>query len=367
MDFLNFKGYSLWINIAVFVVAAAVVWLAGARLSRYATTISDRTGIGKAFIGLVLLGGITSLPEVATSITASWSGNAALAVNNLLGGVAMQVAVLVLADAAIGRDALTSVIARPGVLLQGALGVLLLVLVIAGITVGEVPVFGVGGWSVGILVLYFLSVWLIAQYGARETWAAADRREAPGRAEKQGSRKRKDGEHRQGENADDSGRGAESPSLGRTVLKTVIAGLAILIAGFLVARTGDAIAAKTGLGSSFVGAVFVAIATSLPEISTVLSAMRLRQYEMAISDIFGTNLFDLVLIFVVDVVYVGGLVLDEVGRFSSFAALLGIAVTTIYIVGLIERKDRTMLRMGGDSVAVLGVYIGGLVILYTLR
>jgi cation:H+ antiporter len=56
-----------------------------------------------------------------------------------------------------------------------------------------------------------------------------------------------------------------------------------------------------------------------------------------------------------------------VGVFSSVAALLGIAVTTLFLIGLAERRDRTILRMGIDSAAVLLVYFGGLVILYGLR
>lgn len=73
------------------------------------------------------------------------------------------------------------------------------------------------------------------------------------------------------------------------------------------------------------------------------------------------------LIFFVDAVYSGGPVLNEVGTFSLFAALLGIVVTTVYLAGLIERKDRTILRMGIDSLVVIAAYAGGLVVLYTLR
>jgi len=62
---------------------------------------------------------------------------------------------------------------------------------------------------------------------------------------------------------------------------------------------------------------------------------------------FGSNLFDIVLVFVADLVYTGGPVLGEVGRFSTLAALLGIAVTILFLVGLIERRDRTVMRMGG--------------------
>jgi cation:H+ antiporter len=116
-----------------------------------------------------------------------------------------------------------------------------------------------------------------------------------------------------------------------------------------------------------VGAVLVAIATSLPEVSSTVAAVRLGQYELAFADIFGTNLLDLALVTLADAGYAGPPVLNEVGRFSSFAALLGIAVTGIFLGGLIERRDRVVLRMGVDSALVLVVYLGGLLVLYGLR
>jgi cation:H+ antiporter len=367
MALLNFENQSLWINIAIFVAAAGVVWFAGTRLSEYLAAISDRTGIGKAFTGMLLLGGITSLPEVATVTTASATGNAALAVNNVLGSAAMNVVILALADAMIGRDALTSVVAHPIVLLQGALDILLLSIVACAIIAGDMLIVGVGGWTSVLLLLFLLAMWASSRYQNRRPWVAdgsRDRRQDGERLQREKHQTgRTDRKHDDGGDRRPSG----TISLKGTIAKTIIAGLAILVAGFLLARTGDALAQQTGLGSSFVGAVLVGIATSLPEISSVTSAVRLKQYEMAIGDIFGTNLFNVGLIFLADAVYAGGPVLNEVGRFSSFATLLGIVLTTTYLAGLIERKGKTVVRMGIDSIAVLGIYSGGLVILYTLR
>ncbi len=141
----------------------------------------------------------------------------------------------------------------------------------------------------------------------------------------------------------------------------------ILVAGFILTKTGEAIAETTGLGQSFFGAVFLAIATSLPELSSVVSALRHGHEMLAISDVLGGSLFDLALVFVVDTIYAGGPVLNEVGTFSAFAALLGIALTTFYVIGMIERRDRRIFRMGYDSVAVLVCYAIGLAVLYGLR
>ena len=340
-------------NLALFAAAAAVVWLAGTRVASYANTIAERTGLGKAVVGTILLGGITSLPEVATTGTAAAVGNAALAVNNILGGVAMQVAILALADVAIGRDALSSVVARPTVLLIGALNILLLTMVAAAITVGDMPFLGLGAWTCAILAVYFASMVAIARTNAPKAWL-------PGSGWTDGP-----GARAQAPSAGDSR--ADPRSSGRIVGYTVLAGAAIFAAGFLLARTGEALAEQTGLGASFVGAVFVALATSLPEVSSTLAAVRLGQYELAFGDIFGTNLFDLVLLTLADAVYSGPPVLERVGGFSVFAALLGIAVTAIYLSGLIERRNRVVLRMGVDSLLVLLVYLGGLVILFRLR
>ena len=117
MFMTDFSANPLWVNAAVFCIAAAAVWWAGSRLTPYADAISEMTGLGSALTGMLLLGGITSLPEIAVSVTASAAGSAALSVNNILGGIAMQVVIIAIGDAALRRAAITSRIATPTVLL----------------------------------------------------------------------------------------------------------------------------------------------------------------------------------------------------------------------------------------------------------
>lgn len=349
---MDFSEQPLALNFLIFAVAAAAVWAAGTRMARYADIIGEKTGIGHAAIGLLLLGGVTSLPEAAVAASAAWSGATALAVNNVLGGVAMQVAILALADFAIGRRALTSVVPNPITMLQGALNVVLLAIVGAGILAGDFVVFGAGVWSWGVLAFYLVSIRLLAVTRDTHPWSATPMPEQAG--------------PRLSSSSADDGEDQATP-FRDTLIFTAVASAVILVAGFLLAQTGEAIAQQTGIGSSFVGAVLVAISTSLPEVSTVLAAARLGLFTMAISDIFGTNLFDIALIWLVDVMSPGEAVLSTVGRFSSFAVLLAIAVTALFVVGLAERRDRTVLRLGIDSIAVVAVYIGGVAILYTLR
>lgn len=348
----DFTGQALAINLGIFAAAAAAVWAAGTRMARYADVIGAKTGIGHAALGLLLLGGVTSLPEAAVAASAALSGATALAINNVLGGVAMQVAILALADFAIGRRALTSVVPDPTTMLQGALNIVLLAIVGAGIVVGDVVVFGVGVWSWGILAFYLFSIRLLSATRETHPWRVNPLPEQTSPLLSSGTA---DQMHDEG------------MSLRRVLYRTGAGAGVILVAGFLLSQTGEAIAEQTGIGSSFTGAVLVAVSTSLPEVSTVLAAARLGLYTMAISDIFGTNLFDIALIWLVDALGTGDAVLNSVGRFSQFAVLLAIAVTALFVVGLAERRDRTVMRLGVDSVAVLVTYVGGIVILYTLR
>lgn len=377
MSLVDFSRNSIWLNALIFMGAAAVVWLAGTRLARYADTIADRTGVGKAFLGLMLLGGVTSLPEAAATTTASAAGDAPLAVNNLLGGVALQVSILAMADALIGRDALSSILASPVVMLQGTLKILMLVIVACGVAVGEPAGWPIGGWSAALVLMYVVALWLVKSYQHETTWIPdgddprlmehVRRGEGVTEAARKAAAQRADAAGRE-----HHGMGGRRPEetpmeLRALLIRTAIAGVVILGAGYVATRAADVLADQTGIGSNVMGAVFLALATSLPEISTVLEATRLREYEMAFSDIFGTNLVDVALIFLADAVYAGGPVLNEVGPFSLVAALLGIAVTTIFLAGFIERKDRVVLRMGVDSLLVLAVYAGGVVLLWTLR
>ena len=343
---IDFRGLPLPVTLIIALLSAVLVWMAGTRLARIVDAIAERTGIGRVFAGFLLLGSVTSLPELATVVTAAHGGHANLALSSILGSISTNVLLLALADAALGRDALTSVIAHPATLLEGVLGILLLGVVAAAITVGDVDILGLGVWSAALVPLFGFAVWLTLVYENRPTWMVADGTTIPGLAP-----------------AEPQERALAFRDL---VARAAVAGLVILAAGYLLAETGDAIAFNTGISESMVGFVLVGLATSLPEISSMIGAVRIHRYELAIGDIFGTNLFDLLLIPIADIAYRQGAILNAAGRFETVAVLLGIVLTTIYIVGLLDRRNRTILRMGYDSLAAIVVFAIGLVLLQSI-
>lgn len=345
------ESASLGAIFGLFVLGAAVVWFAGQRLALFADQIAQRTGIGRAFLGMVLLAGVTDLPECVNSLTAIAADNAPLAVNNLFGGIVMQTAVLAIADLLLGKGPLSYFTPRPEVLLQGVLLIAVLSLVLVGIVAGEaVVVGGVGGWTALAFCAYLGSVWLVGRFEGDENWRPVDLPDALTEAADTAPKTRVEGFH-----------------LRKIVIGLVLVSLAILASGVLLVATGEQIAHRTGLGSSFVGATLLAATTSLPEVSTTLAAVRMRAYGMAFGNIFGSNAIVVAMLFVTDVFYRTGPILETVDRSATFAAIVGIFVTAVYLVGLLMRRRWAVLRMGVDSLIVMLTYVLTILGLYVLR
>lgn len=342
---MNAAELPLALNVALFIAAGAVVWFAGTRLARYADAFAEKTGIGRVAVGMVLLGSVTSLPEITIATTSTLQGTPLLSITDVLGSAALNVVILAIADASFGRGALTSIQGSSRVMLQGVLGIIIMALSVGAYVAGDVLFIGIGVWSWLMFAVYVCSILLLTKARQGDAWRPLDADE---------EREVVDNE-------------AEQWSLKRLVLLIAFAAAGILVAGVTLAQTGSALAEQSGLGLSFFGAVFLAVTTSLPEVSMTIALARRRQYEMAISGIFGTNVFNVTIIVLVDALHPGGPILPEVGRPASVGALLGIVLTSIFLIGLIERRDRVFLRMGYDSIAVLLTYVAGLVVLYLVR
>jgi cation:H+ antiporter len=344
------RDMSPWANALMLAGAAVVLWFCGSHLAVHAKVIAERTRTGQAFIGIVLLGAVVSLPETAMACAAVVMDAPELAVTTLLGGIVFTMMALAITDAAVGRKAVTLQIERPVVPLQGIVLVLLLTLVVIAGTVGDVSVLGLGAWSLALGALSVFAIgWLrhVENYGK---WEVAD--QVPDEGEPEASRRVER---------------TESRPTARVALSATAMAAGTLAAGIVAAFSSEALAAQTGLGRSFVGFVLGGVITTLPELSTTLEAVRLRKHEMAFSDVFGTNLMSLLVLVLCDAIYAGPPLLGALDRFSMVAVLLGCVVTAVYVASLLARPRKAVGRMGLDSLIVVGLGAGGLVLLYTLR
>ncbi len=342
---------SLWINIVVFGFAAIIVWLAGTTLAIAAEEISDRRKFGKALMGFVVLAAATELPEIVTTMVAAVNENATLLLNNMFGGIALQTAILAVADASAAHVAITRHPRKPTPILEGLLLILVLAVLHSIILIGDIPlVVHIGVASVVLAGIYVWAILLLRRTDASVGWRPVEIPPIPAGARAGGFQI--------------SMAHLSERSL---FLKFGTASLAILVCGVALVISAENIATQTGLGSSFIGATVLAGSTSLPELSTTIMAVRLHSYTMAISNIFGSNLIMVLLILPADILYLPGPILLYADTSAVYALICGIVVTVVYVIGLVIRTRHRILGMGYDSLAVIVIYLFSLAMLFRLR
>jgi cation:H+ antiporter len=336
----------------LFLAAAVGVWLSGGRLVAYADEIADRLRIGRALMGFVFLATATSLPEIVTTAIAAGGGDSSLALGNLLGGVTLQFAMLAIADSFARHAAVTSFPRKTTSVLEGIALAFMLALLMTVLTVGKtVALFHVGLGATLLGICYFAILVMLRRHDEDDPWMPVHVPEP-------------------GDVPEDDGPFVSSfPDLatGQLNLRFALLTAAILVSGAMTVAMSERIAEQTGLGTGLVGVTLLAAVTSLPELSTTVAAVRIGSYTMAISNIFGSNLLMLALVWPADILYVKGPILAEFEPVLDLALVSGLLVTMIYVTGLIVRNRRTVLGFGYDSLAVLAVFAATLVLYWVNR
>jgi len=204
-----------------------------------------------------------------------------------------------------------------------------------------------------IATLWIVGLWLVGKARTDLPWQAQG--DAPGGQERQGQ-----AQGHQKQQANDQGH-----STARTALAFAGAALVTLVAGVLLEKSGDQIANHIGLSGVLFGATILAASTAIPELATGLTSVKLGDYQLAFSDIFGGNAF-LPVLFLVASLLSGQAVLPQAQTTDIYLAGLGILLTTVYLYGLIFRPRRLVLGMGIDSLVVLILYAAGIVGLFAV-
>lgn len=349
------EALPLAVLLLVFAAAAAVIWVAGIQLSKQTDVLDDRLHLGSALGGLILLAIATNLPEIAITVSAALSNNLGVAVGNILGGIAIQTVVLVILDVlgTRGTDPLSYKAASLTLVIEAVTVVAVLGVVIAGSQMpGSLVAFRLTPAAVLIAVIWILGLILVQRSQKGLPWHHQG--DAPGAQDQpKGHSKKK------------ATQGNRHISTGKSALIFAVAALATLAAGVVLERSGDAIAGHIGLSGVLFGATFLALATSLPEISTGLASVKQCDYKLAFSDIFGGNAF-LPVLFLVAVVITGKPVLPQAQATDIYLTALAILLTLTYLLGLLFRPKRKRLGMGTDSLVVLILYLVGVAGLFAV-
>ena len=324
----------IWLT---FLISAALIVLAAMQLAKYGDVIALRTRMGGMFIGVLLLAGATSLPEVLTTISSINQGVPNLAAGNLLGSNMFNMFVLAILDLLHRKQRILRKAALKHAL-TGSLTIFIIGLVIFFI-MADLPlqIGWVGADSLILMLVYFFAMRLIQTNQTHGQHAATIEVEIP----------------------------EGTPPLWKGITGFLLAaGVLVLITPQLVRSSAD-ISEITGLGTTFVGTTLVALVTSLPELVTTIAAIRLGADDMAIGNLFGSNLFNMFALGLTDVFYTQGRFIGIIDPAFLLVGMLGLLMTGLALIGNLARLERRVLFIELDALALMFFYFGGLWLLYS--
>jgi cation:H+ antiporter len=330
----------LWVQFAA---ATAVIVFAGANLSKYGDVIAEKTGLGRTWIGVILLASVTSLPELITGISSVAIFNLPnIAIGDVLGSCMFNILIIALLDALSG-PAPISAKAHQGQVLAAAFGILLLGVVSISTAAGaKVPTIGwIGAYSFVFLIIYALAMRLVFLFEKRRSAELIHEL-------------------------------AEAARYEKITLRTallVYAGNAVLVMGAAtyLPHLGDQIAEVTGLGRSFVGSIFIALTTSLPELVVSIAALRIDAADLVFGNLLGSNLFNIGILALDDILYLKGPLLAEVSDAHIVTADAAIVMTAIAVIGLTYRASKKRFFFAWDSIAIATVYGLAVAVMFLMR
>jgi cation:H+ antiporter len=328
----------IWVQFAA---AALVIVLAGVRLARYGDVLGEKSGLGRSWIGVVLLAATTSLPELFTGFGATaLAALPDIALGDVLGSCMFNLLILSLMDAITPEP--ISARAHQGHALSIGFGLLLVGIAGVGLAADHrLPAIGwIGLYSPVLIVVYFLAMRVIftheRQRRARETQEVAE-------------------ELRYGDT-----------TLRSAVLHYSVAAVAVVGAALWLPQLGAELARQTGLGEAFVGSLFIAIATSLPEVVVSLTAVRIGAVDLGIGNVLGSNLFNLLILGLDDLFYRRGPLMADVGASHGISIVAIVMMNALFLIGLTYKVMTKRFLVTWDTGAIAAVYVMAVALSYLL-
>jgi len=333
----------IWLTFAC---SAAVIVFAGTKLSHYGDQIAELSGLGRLWIGVMLMSAATSLPEVFTTVSAGWIGAPDLAAGDLFGAGLSNMLTLGLIDLlhrqkrvwqqAALEHTLTAALAMT---LTGLAAFFILLRV-------NLTYRGIGLGSLTLFLLYVLGMRLVFRQEDMKRRRREQEALVPGTA-----------------TLHDDG-GARLRELRRAVIGFSAGAFVLLVAAPFLAWSAEQVAKETGTSTTFIGTSLVAITTSMPELVVSIAAVRLGAFDLAVGNLFGSNAFNMAAFFFADMAYRGGSLLGSVSPTHALTALWSILMMNIGLMGIIYRAERRFVLIEPDSLLMIVAYVMGLWLLF---
>ena len=330
----------LWLQLAGVTI---IIVTASHFLAKSADIISFKTGLGQSLVGVVLLATATSLPELGTGVSSVTFFDAPdLAAGDAFGSNLLNLLIIGLLDLISRKDPILTMVNATSALV-GALGIGMIAIAVSGIVIHSMTTttstWPISPVSIVLIIAFVFSVFMIYRFEMKQDDTEIEVNS---------------------EYAQVSGTAATMMFLGSA---GVILGSAIWLA-----QTGDNLAREMGWEASFVGTQFLAISTSLPELATAIAAIRLNAPALAISNLLGSNLFNMgFVLFVDDVAFTDGVLWSNVSQIHTLTGIIGVIMTIVVIVSLIHRvRTRPSKFWTFEAVALIALYIVASLLVFQL-
>ncbi|MDP1923444.1 MAG: sodium:calcium antiporter [Thiobacillus sp.] len=322
---------TVWLSLLA---SLAVIGVAGFKLSRYGDIIAEKSGMSRGWVGLILLASVTSLPELVTGIASVTVADVPdIAVGNILGACVFNLGFIVVLDFLYRKESIYTRARQGNVLAAGYSVVLLgftgfnLLLYREGTTLS---LGHVGLYSPLILLLYLLAMRSLYQYEKAQV----------------------------SEYVEDRVELHPDMSLKQAVKGYVMAALAVVAAGVWLPFIAKNLAAAMAWEQSFVGTLFVAAVTTMPEIVVTVAALRMGAIDLAIGNLFGSNLFNIAILAIDDLFYLPGPLLADVSLVHATSAFSAMMMSGLAVVGLVLRPASRVFRtVNWISLLLLVIYL----------
>jgi len=325
----------LFLHITGFIVCSIVIVKSGSRLSRYGNMMADMLGWGKMFMGLILMASVTSMPELMTGISSVALVDAPdLAVGDIVGSCAFNILIISLMDLFYDPQKPLTSVAQTGHIIAASLGIIMLSVVALAITMPDI--FGniawIGGFSIVFILLYLFAIRVLFLYERKQVVHLLHEQKF-------------------------------LLTLKQVVLRYSVNAVFVMVAAISLPYFGEHLAVESGLGQSFFGTLFIAGSTSLPEIVVSVAAIRMGSIDLAIGNIFGSNIFNIGILALDDLLFTKGPLFLFTSPNHIIPVLGTIIITATGITGIVFRTEKKW-KLALDSAWILIVYMIVILLLY---
>ncbi len=329
----------LWI---LFIILTTIILLSGKNLVKYGDILAEKLNLGRTIVGIVLVASITSLPELITGISAvTYADSPNIAAGEIYGSCMFNLLILALIDAFVREKPITTKV-HHGLTISATFGIIIITSSALAIFLGnKIPMLGwISYASFFITILYIFAIWTTTNYERRLIV-------------REGKDRTKQLEY-------------DHISLKETVIKYSMNAIVIVFTSAFLPKVGKAIAYEYDMTETFFGTFFIALSTSLPEISVSLIAVKMNMITISVANLLGSNLFNVFILAINDLFYTKGSLFSFIDRENIFSAGIAVIMTAIVIIGLIYRAEKKMFLLAYESLALISVYLTGIIVLYVL-